>query len=163
MSKNTQNNQPMQVKQAEPVSKATDADTVGNFIDKKCPKCGASLLGNKIGDEWCSNVSCDFGVGDSVKETIKRTTSLDQVIEQARAHKTTIAISGENRTRLDALQKDLSQPDVNGVITVLLESYPGKQSKGDTVTLEMSRHKFDWLMAGQRNSDCSDHLKASVR
>ena len=114
MSKNTQKN-PMQVKQAEPVS------------------------------------------------TVQTTTPLDQAIEQARTQKTTIAISGDNRTKLDALQKDLSQPDVNGVITVLVESYPGKKSTGDTVTLEMPKQKFDWLMAWQRNSDCSELLKGSVR
>jgi hypothetical protein len=125
MSKNTQKNQPMQVKQAE---QATPVTVSGDLV-----------------------------------RTVQTTTPLDQAIEQARTQKTTIAISGENRTRLDALQKDLSQPDVNGVITVLIESYPGKKSTGDTVTLEMPKQKFDWLMAWQRNSDCSELLKGSVR
>lgn len=34
---------------------------IGNFIDKKCPECGAQLLGNKRGEEWCSDLDCDFG------------------------------------------------------------------------------------------------------
>ena len=37
-------------------------DLIGNFIDKKCPKCGSTLLANKVGDEWCSLVGCDYGV-----------------------------------------------------------------------------------------------------
>lgn len=53
-------------------SKMTDDERrayfTGHFIGKKCPKCGATLLGNKHGDEWCSFVGdgargipgCDF-------------------------------------------------------------------------------------------------------
>lgn len=37
------------------------------FIDEKCPKCGAALLENKRGDKWCSNAggagmaACNYG------------------------------------------------------------------------------------------------------
>jgi hypothetical protein len=43
-------------------------DSEGHFIDEKCPKCGSSLLGNKLGDKWCSFVggasipACDYGL-----------------------------------------------------------------------------------------------------
>jgi len=43
-------------------------DYIGDFIDKKCPKCGATLLGNKAKEEWCSFVDCDFGCEDAYKE-----------------------------------------------------------------------------------------------
>ena len=32
----------------------------GNWIDERCPKCGCQLLGNKIGDKWCSFIECDY-------------------------------------------------------------------------------------------------------
>ncbi|MBM7592276.1 BC1872 family protein [Brevibacillus fulvus] len=40
-------------------------DVIGNFLNENCPKCGATLLGNKRGDKWCSNAG---GVGTSVCE-----------------------------------------------------------------------------------------------
>lgn len=35
-------------------------DLVGEWSDKKCPKCGSILLVNNRGDEWCSFVECDY-------------------------------------------------------------------------------------------------------
>jgi len=43
-------------------------DFIGDWIDKKCPKCNAQLLGNKVGDEWCSHVECNYGCEDMYKE-----------------------------------------------------------------------------------------------
>ncbi|MHA1840452.1 MAG: hypothetical protein ACTSYW_00610 [Candidatus Heimdallarchaeota archaeon] len=40
-------------------------ELVGEMTDKKCPKCGANLLKNLKGDEWCSFVECSFEI-DSV-------------------------------------------------------------------------------------------------
>ena len=37
-------------------------DLIGNFIDEKCPRCGATLLGNKVGDKWCSYIRCSYGL-----------------------------------------------------------------------------------------------------
>jgi len=37
-------------------------DEIGDWIDEKCPKCGADLLGNKVGDKWCSLVGCDYSI-----------------------------------------------------------------------------------------------------
>lgn len=37
-------------------------EPVGDWIDEYCPKCGAQMLGNKIGNEWCSSVVCNYGV-----------------------------------------------------------------------------------------------------
>lgn len=34
---------------------------IGRFIGKRCPRCGSELLGNKLGDEWCSFVGCSYG------------------------------------------------------------------------------------------------------
>jgi len=31
---------------------------VGDWIDEKCPICGAQLLGNQNGDKWCSYIKC---------------------------------------------------------------------------------------------------------
>lgn len=31
-----------------------DDELYGDWIDERCPKCGANLLGNKVGDKWCS-------------------------------------------------------------------------------------------------------------
>lgn len=39
-----------------------DTEPVGDWIDEYCPKCGAQMLGNKIGNEWCSSVVCNYGV-----------------------------------------------------------------------------------------------------
>lgn len=39
-----------------------DTEPVGDWIDEYCPKCGAQMLGNKIGNEWCSSVICNYGV-----------------------------------------------------------------------------------------------------
>jgi hypothetical protein len=44
----------------------TKEDSEGHFITERCPQCGSSLLGNAIGDKWCSFVggrsekACDF-------------------------------------------------------------------------------------------------------
>jgi len=43
-------------------------ELIGDWIDKKCPKCGARMLGNKAGDEWCSFSECDYGCEDVYKE-----------------------------------------------------------------------------------------------
>ena len=37
-----------------------DNELYGDWIDERCPKCGANLLGNKVGDKWCSLVGCDY-------------------------------------------------------------------------------------------------------
>jgi len=34
---------------------------IGDWIDEKCPRCAAQLLGNLEGDKWCSYVKCDYG------------------------------------------------------------------------------------------------------
>lgn len=37
-------------------------DLIGDRIDERCPKCGADLLTNKVGDKWCSLVGCDYSI-----------------------------------------------------------------------------------------------------
>ena len=32
----------------------------GEFCNKRCPKCGAMLLKNERGDEWCSRPGCGY-------------------------------------------------------------------------------------------------------
>lgn len=32
----------------------------GEFCNKRCPKCGATLLKNERGDEWCSFPGCEY-------------------------------------------------------------------------------------------------------
>jgi len=32
----------------------------GEFCNKRCPKCGATLLKNERGDEWCSSPGCEY-------------------------------------------------------------------------------------------------------
>lgn len=39
-------------------------DLIGDRIDERCPKCGADLLANKVGDKWCSLVGCDYSIND---------------------------------------------------------------------------------------------------
>lgn len=35
------------------ISEKDPQDWIGNFIEEKCPECGAQLLGNKIGQrQW---------------------------------------------------------------------------------------------------------------
>ena len=41
---------------------------IGDWIDKKCPECNSQLLGNKNGDEWCSNIECKFGCEEFYKD-----------------------------------------------------------------------------------------------
>lgn len=43
-------------------------ERIGYWIEKKCPKCGAQMLGNKVGDEWCSFSECDYGCEDIYRE-----------------------------------------------------------------------------------------------
>lgn len=44
-----------------------DDQLKGEWINEQCPQCGASLLGNKRGDKWCSNAggafmsACSYG------------------------------------------------------------------------------------------------------
>ncbi len=47
-----------------PSVREMDRLTTGHFHpdNKKCPKCGATLLKNLEGDEWCSLVTCNFGI-----------------------------------------------------------------------------------------------------
>jgi hypothetical protein len=97
------------------------------------------------------------------QSVVVKTTPLEQAIEQEIRAKTTIQISGENRILLEDLKKDLGQDDMNSVISVLIEQFPGRKSTNSEVTLVMSRQKLDWLLAFQSNSDCSATLKASVR
>lgn len=49
--------------------KEMDRMTAGHFHpeNKKCPECGATLLKNLEGDEWCSLVTCDFGIEENSK------------------------------------------------------------------------------------------------
>jgi|GEM_PF-1898563 len=39
-----------------------DDDLLGDWTDERCPKCGANLLGNKVGDKWCSLVGCEYDI-----------------------------------------------------------------------------------------------------
>ena len=32
----------------------------GEFCHKRCPECGAMLLKNERGDEWCSRLGCEY-------------------------------------------------------------------------------------------------------
>lgn len=54
----------------------SNPDLRGSFIDERCPKCGATLLGNKIGNKWCSNIggagmrACDFGLKVETKTKV---------------------------------------------------------------------------------------------
>lgn len=44
------------------------AKLIGNRIDKKCPTCSAQLRRNKLGDEWCSHIYCNYGCEDLYQE-----------------------------------------------------------------------------------------------
>jgi len=44
------------------IEKKNAVRDTAEFIDKRCPKCNASLLRNARGDEWCSFILCDYGV-----------------------------------------------------------------------------------------------------
>jgi len=35
---------------------------LGELSKERCPKCGANLLKNKVGDKWCSLVGCDYSI-----------------------------------------------------------------------------------------------------
>jgi uncharacterized Zn finger protein (UPF0148 family) len=35
-------------------------DLLGDWIDESCPNCKSQLLGNKVGDKWCSLVGCEY-------------------------------------------------------------------------------------------------------
>ena len=35
---------------------------IGHESDKRCPKCGATLLVNDFGQEWCTLVRCNYGI-----------------------------------------------------------------------------------------------------
>lgn len=44
------------------LKKVVDSDYVGDFIEEWCPLCNAQLLGNNIGQKWCSFVKCEYGL-----------------------------------------------------------------------------------------------------
>jgi hypothetical protein len=46
----------------EPRVEEREGDLIGYWINEKCPKCGADMLGNKVGDKWCSLVGCDYSI-----------------------------------------------------------------------------------------------------
>ena len=54
--------------------KEMDRMTAGHFHpeNKKCPKCGATLLKNLEGDEWCSLVTCDYGIEENADVDARR-------------------------------------------------------------------------------------------
>ena len=39
-------------------------ETIGDWIDEKCPICGCQLLGNKKGDKWCDFAKCSWNTWD---------------------------------------------------------------------------------------------------
>jgi len=58
-------------------------EMTGNFIDKKCPRCGSSLLSDGT-KEWCSFVGggmekpCSFGISDMLKQDdLRRVDGID--------------------------------------------------------------------------------------
>lgn len=42
-------------------------DLTGDFISEYCPQCAAILLGNKVGNKWCSGIDCGYGEGEGMK------------------------------------------------------------------------------------------------
>lgn len=44
------------------LKKLDDEDYVGDFIEEFCPICNAKLLGNNVGQKWCSFVGCKYGL-----------------------------------------------------------------------------------------------------
>ena len=44
------------------LKKLDDNDYVGDFIEEWCPICNAQLLGNTIGQKWCSFAGCKYGL-----------------------------------------------------------------------------------------------------
>lgn len=53
---------------------AQDSDLIGEWINERCPRCGAALLGNKRGNKWCSNAggtsiaTCSYGLDPEEEE-----------------------------------------------------------------------------------------------
>jgi uncharacterized Zn finger protein (UPF0148 family) len=35
---------------------------IGELTEAKCPSCGSYLLVNKLGQMWCSNLDCKYGL-----------------------------------------------------------------------------------------------------
>lgn len=70
-----------------------DDELTGEYIDKNCPKCGATLLGNKVGDEWCSFIggrnvkACDFGLDfDKKRDEIEQKINQGACLTTHRLH-----------------------------------------------------------------------------
>jgi len=63
LSTTTEPTEAERVREHDWVSTPVDAnDLIGDLTGERCPKCGADLLANKVGDKWCSLVGCDYSI-----------------------------------------------------------------------------------------------------
>jgi len=161
--KNTAPAAPAPVQKTDEELEKRGRELEGKFIDKNCPRCNAKLLGNEAGDEWCSNVQCDFGIVATPPAPLTAQIPPSASAEQDRRETIPIQIWRDTHAKMVSLKDTLEQSDFNAVITALIDNNPGKKSTEDEVTLVMPRQKFNWLMAWQRNTDCTELLKGSVR
>ena len=41
--------------------------TKGRYVDEKCPRCSANLIRNEVGEKWCGELHCYYGITDYTK------------------------------------------------------------------------------------------------
>jgi hypothetical protein len=89
---------------------------------------------------------------------IRKTTELGEAIAQDRRTTTTVQVSTANRARLDTLQKVMNVPDLNSVITRLIDVVPKKLSTEEEVHLVLTASRYRWLLVHQDKDDCRNCL-----
>jgi|WetSurMetagenome_2_1015567.scaffolds.fasta_scaffold578240_2 hypothetical protein len=89
---------------------------------------------------------------------VRRTTGLNEAIRQDRRTTTTVQVSTVTRARLDTLQTVMNVPDINAVITRLIDVVPKKLSTEDEIHLVLPASRYRWLLVHQDKDDCRNCL-----
>jgi hypothetical protein len=96
--------------------------------------------------------------GPAPGSQVRKTTGLDEAIGQDRRTTTTVQVSTANRARLDTLQKVMNVPDLNMVVTRLIDGVGKKLSTEEEVHLVLPASRYRWLLVHQDKDDCRNCL-----
>ena len=85
---------------------------------------------------------------------IRRTTPIEQAIEQDKATPTTMKVKPDTKAQLEELKSVFKLPDLDAVVGRLIDTLPKRLSTETEVHLIMPASKYRWLMAHQDTCDC---------
>jgi len=89
-----------------------------------------------------------------VPDEIRKTTPIEEAVEQDKQTATTMKIKLDTKTRLEELKEVFKAPDLDAVVGRLIETLPKRLSTEEQVHLVMPATKYRWLMAHQDTCDC---------